>query len=367
MWRSSVSGTLFTLGGTPKHMMLHTLNRRLGTKFGKEGNQMQTIAVFNTRGGSGKSAVTVFLADVLATAFEKRVLVVDLDPQQSSSVALLGEDHLYSAFGQNRSLPRLLLRADREELHPNAVLYHVIDRPQPKARKGTLYLAPVHVLSCEREEWNDVDQSLSELPAPKRETSLTLLRKLLDLVQGDFDVCLIDFPGHETGPITKSGLRAADWWLFPCVPDRAGIRDLERPVATIKDAYVGSERQIRGLGTLLSICQPATSFEYKQAYQTLAIAADKGIIPRLFSDKSKLLTWTGARNALDDTLWGDTTTLAQKYKEKPFYNSVHSLCHETLNRMAMSDGEVDLNFSLLDGLNSFLRKVFIRAKAKSMA
>src|SRR4051794_25238033 len=35
---------------------------------------MQTIAVFNTRGGSGKSAVTVFLADFLATACDESLL-----------------------------------------------------------------------------------------------------------------------------------------------------------------------------------------------------------------------------------------------------------------------------------------------------
>jgi chromosome partitioning protein len=84
---------------------------------------MQTIAVFNTRGGSGKSAVTVFLADFLATAFKKRILVVDLDPQQSSSVALLGEERLYEGFGRKKSLPELMERALREELPPSAATY----------------------------------------------------------------------------------------------------------------------------------------------------------------------------------------------------------------------------------------------------
>jgi chromosome partitioning protein len=326
---------------------------------------MQNIAVFNTRGGSGKSAVTVFLADFLATAFGKRVLVVDLDPQQSSSVALLGDERLYQAFGQNKSLPRLMRRAGNESLHQNAVLFHTIERPRPKHRKGTLYLAPVKVLACEREDWDDLDQYLGGRPDSQRPSNILLLRNLLDLVRDEFDICVIDFPGHETGPITKNGLRAADWWLFPCVPDRAGIRDIAGPVTAVRDSYQGSKRQISGLGTLLSISQPATSSEYKQSYQTLSEAADKGIIPRLFNDRSRLLTWTGARNALDDTLWGDSTTLAQKYKEKPLYDAVRNLCHEALKRMEIPDGEVGLDFSLIDGLNSLLRKIFVKAKAKS--
>ena len=328
---------------------------------------MQTIAVFNTRGGSGKSAVTVFLADFLATAFSKRVLVVDLDPQQSSSVALLGDEPLHKAFEQKRSLPRLMRRVDSENLHPNAALYHVIERPKLKSRKGTLYLAPIHVLSCEREDWHNLDEDLSQTAEIQRQSNLTLLYRLLDLIKGEFDVCLIDFPGHETGPITRNGLRASDWWLFPCVPDRAGIRDLEGPVAAIKDAYAGSKREIRGLGTLLSICQPANSSEYRQAYQALTKAAEKGIIPKLFPDSARLLTWTGARNALDDTLWGDSTTLAQKYKEKPLYDCVRTLSHEALKRMAMPDGEVRLDFSLIDGLNRIIRTIFVKAKARSTA
>ena len=72
---------------------------------------MHTIAVFNTRGGTGKSAATVFLADFLSTSFAKRVLVVDLDPQQSSSVALLGEDRLCEGFSSNASLPLLMRSA----------------------------------------------------------------------------------------------------------------------------------------------------------------------------------------------------------------------------------------------------------------
>ena len=43
---------------------------------------------------------------------------------------------------------------------------------------------------------------------------------------------------------------------------------------------------MQGLGTLLSICQPATSSEYKQAYQAPTEAADKVFIPKLFTDKA---------------------------------------------------------------------------------
>jgi cellulose biosynthesis protein BcsQ len=45
---------------------------------------MDTIALFNTKGGVGKSAVAVFLCDFLSSQHDKRVLLVDLDHTVSS-------------------------------------------------------------------------------------------------------------------------------------------------------------------------------------------------------------------------------------------------------------------------------------------
>ena len=56
------------------------------------------------KGGVGKSAITGFLADFLSSIFGQRVLVVDLDPQQSSTIALLGEERLLGALKRERLL-----------------------------------------------------------------------------------------------------------------------------------------------------------------------------------------------------------------------------------------------------------------------
>ncbi|GIW87212.1 MAG: hypothetical protein KatS3mg108_1536 [Isosphaeraceae bacterium] len=323
---------------------------------------MQSVAIFNTRGGSGKSAATVFLADFLSTMFQKRVLVVDLDPQQSSSVALLGDERLMAGFKAGQSLSKLIERSLSEELDEASVREAVMVRPRTsRGRKGTLYLAEVAVLACEREDWHDLDDYLRDRPASRRPATVTLLRGLLERVAEDYDIALIDFPAHETGPMTQLGLRAADWWLFPCVPDRAGIRDLEGPGKAIREAYKDHKRQIRGLGTLLSICQSASSSEYRQAYQTLIEASERQHIPRLFSNKARLLIWTGARNALDDTLWGEQTTLHHKYKDKPLYEAIRALCKEVLERLDLPEDEVRIQFSLLEGFNRRMREFFIRA------
>src|SRR5262245_9019807 len=97
---------------------------------------MQTVAVFARKGGVGKSALTIFLADFLSSVFDQRVLVIDLDPQQSSTIGLLGEERLRSALHGDASLGRLLLDTfDRRE-RASDVLSYVTERPlvKPKGR-----------------------------------------------------------------------------------------------------------------------------------------------------------------------------------------------------------------------------------------
>src|SRR5438046_251071 len=49
-----------------------------------------TVSLINMKGGVGKSTLTVNLAWFLADESDKRVLVVDLDPQFNASQYLLG-------------------------------------------------------------------------------------------------------------------------------------------------------------------------------------------------------------------------------------------------------------------------------------
>ena len=76
---------------------------------------MKTIGIHHTKGGVGKSAVTVFLADFLSSLYDKRVLVVDLDQQNNAAGGLVGSEMIEKAFAENLSLPRLLDEATRGE------------------------------------------------------------------------------------------------------------------------------------------------------------------------------------------------------------------------------------------------------------
>lgn len=300
------------------------------------GSTVQTIAVFTSKGGAGKSALTVFLAEFLATSFAKRVLVVDLDPQMSASIALLGEDRLLTALTENRSLAALLQRWLKHEGLPEKVGDYLVLRPEARARRGKIkYLQPLHVIPSDREAWHDLNEDLRDFNRDLGMDTSNLLLNVLQPLSGQFDVCLLDFHGQGDDPVIRCGLRAADWWLLPVQPDRVGTRDIEGSLRIIRRVVGHSERQLRMLGTVLNMCQNRAGGEYRRAKAALLKLAEAGNIPPLFRREAEIDFSVDAKNALDDVCIPNPPTLGEKFggATRPFYQSVNQLVQDMLKRL----------------------------------
>jgi chromosome partitioning protein len=301
---------------------------------------MHCIAVFALKGGVGKSAITVFLADFLSSVFGQRVLVVDLDPQQSTTVALLGEERLLKAIERGASLGQMLMDClDRKQ---RSALSYTTERPMVKESGRYKYLQALSVIASDREAWHDLDDRLSHQPTTRQAPSLELLRNGLRLVQDQFDICLLDFPASYTGPITKNGIVASDWWLLPVEPNRMSARDLDGPRRLLHRIWQQTNRKMKGLGTVLSRCQNRGSNEYRRTRAVLTRLAERKLVPKLFSKDAELSFSVEALNALDDTLQDSYKTIDQKYggSAKPLHEDIRRLTREILERLKIPVVEI---------------------------
>jgi cellulose biosynthesis protein BcsQ len=148
------------------------------------------VAILNQKGGVGKTTVTLGLASAAAHAGH-RVLVVDLDPQ-SSSTWVLGSD------------PSVVEISMAEVLGRTAA---------SRAISATAWSDAIDLLSASRRlQGRDIGN-------PQR------LRVALAEVSAAYDAVLIDCP-PSLGNLTTSGLTAADHAVIVVEPSALGLRGI---------------------------------------------------------------------------------------------------------------------------------------------
>jgi chromosome partitioning protein len=177
------------------------------------------MAIANQKGGVGKTTTSVNLAACLAR-LDKKVLVIDLDPQGNSSVALGVEKDQLSASAYELLMHEV--KASELILHLEGAKLDLI------AANGDLTGAEVALLDQEK--------------GPKH------LRKALKSVRQAYDVIVIDCP-PTLNMLTVNALVAADGVLVPVQCEYFALEGLSALMDTLNSVQQGlnPNLQIDGL------------------------------------------------------------------------------------------------------------------------
>ena len=165
-------------------------------------NRCRTIAVFNHKGGVGKTTTAVNLAAALAQQHQLRCLVIDLDPQANATRALLNRE-LNNGEPSIRDV--LLSDPPTQEQVNNTIVQSTV--PNVFVCPATLNLSEAEFRLAAR---------------PRREL---LLQDQLHLIASSFDYIIIDCP-PSLGLLALNALAAADSVIVPCETQFLSLRGL---------------------------------------------------------------------------------------------------------------------------------------------
>ena len=214
------------------------------------------------KGGVGKTTLALNVADCLARTHNKKVVVVDVDPQFNATQCLFSGDE-YVALLKARA--DTILNVFDTEIKPIASVVNGATSDEPKElkdiklqKKGLLWVLPGNI-------------DLYRLEMTTGEGREFALKRLVEenLIPAGFDYVIIDTPPTPSMWMT-SALIASDYFVIPVKPDPLSLIGIDLLRSIIDRRRKSYGLGIKCLGLVFTMVERPDSIIYGNARTNLA-------------------------------------------------------------------------------------------------
>ncbi len=280
----------------------------------------KVISFINLKGGVGKTTLLVATAEILAKEHNKKVLVIDLDPQTNATVMLVTQESWKEANINNRTLHQLFL--DEVKGTEAFNIEKSIMKNVSNINNGieNLDLLPSSI------DLIDIYDEVSGLNEDDR--IVKVLKKQITSLENRYDYILVDCPPN-LGAITMSGIYLSNYYIVPVIADTLstyGLRQVfnkinikAREIKRFDDRY-----DIKPLGIIVN--RYKDNKPYNVIASSLDVWSSNGEIPKLFKTRIGVKSQFSNISNVEE----NKSTIRDKYEKE--FSVLNNLVNEIIER-----------------------------------
>lgn len=309
---------------------------------------MVVISFINLKGGVGKTTCCANIAGELARE-NRRVLVIDADPQANVSILLLGQLRYKKLFDNSlpehekyqKTIYQLFLDAIEGDTQPRrfdfetAIIKNVVKqeiRGKIHSPLPHLDLLPstYHLVQLEQKIVNYV------------RSRYAILDRFLQKVKNEYDFILIDCPPNIY-TTTHNALYASDYFIIPTIPDYISISGISLLINTLnKTIAIKTEEghdPVKLAGILINLIDSRINVHKEgkaNIERLLAQFIRDGLV-----DSEAIIFQTEIKNLVDiKKASGESLPICINEPRAVSTGLFRELCHEIISRTTLPNGGV---------------------------